>query len=191
VRNALAAVNIWSPLSVRAVKIRQIFNLAIPANEFVNLAELMTQDDDLGDYRAILDDGPRRDAFHEFHWLPTEPGALLKTLPVHTPNDLYDTNFRLFTLQSPFRMGKTQRAIDLLSDPRFVDLDANLHYFAEKYDAILARLDEERDTMASVRGTPFRRVSQLYDEYIRKQRDEVRTMERVAASLGEANSPAK
>jgi hypothetical protein len=41
-RNALAAVNIWSPLSVRTTKIRQIFNLAIPANEFVNLAELMT-----------------------------------------------------------------------------------------------------------------------------------------------------
>jgi hypothetical protein len=191
VRNALAAANIWSPLSVRAIKIRQIFNLAIPANEFVNLAELMTQDDNIGDYRAILDDGPRRDAFHEFHWLPTEPGALLKTLPVHTPNDLYDTTFRLFTLQSPFLMGKTRRAIDLLSDPRFVDLDANLHYFAEKYDAVLARLDEERDTMAGVRGTPFRRVSQLYDEYIRKQRDEVRAMERVAASLGEANSPAK
>jgi len=74
-RNALAAANIWSPLSVRAIKIRQIFNLAIPANEFVNLAELMTQDD-IGDYRTILSDGPRRDAFHEFHWLPTEPGAL-------------------------------------------------------------------------------------------------------------------
>jgi hypothetical protein len=44
-RNALAAANIWSPLSVRAVKFRQIFNLAIPANEFVNLAELITQGD--------------------------------------------------------------------------------------------------------------------------------------------------
>ena len=49
-RNALAAANIWSPLSVRAVKFRQIFNLAIPANEFVNLAELMTQGD-IDDYR--------------------------------------------------------------------------------------------------------------------------------------------
>jgi hypothetical protein len=188
VRNALAAANIWSPLSVRAIKIRQIFNLAIPANEFVNLAELMTQDID--DYRAILDDGPRRDAFHEFRWLPTEPGALLKTLPVHTPNELYDTTFRLFTLQSPFLMGKTQRAIDLLSDRRFVDLDANLHYFAEKYDAILARLDEERDTMASVRGTPFRRISQLYGEYIHKQRDEVRAMEEALAPLETSDPPA-
>jgi hypothetical protein len=190
VRNALAAANIWSPLSVRAIKIRQIFNLAIPANEFVNLAELMTQDDDIGDYRAILDDGPRRDAFHEFDWLPTEPGALLKTLPVHAPNELYDTSFRLFTLQSPFLLGKTQRAIDLLSDQRFVDLDANLQYFAKKYDAVLARLDEERDTMASVRGTPFRRVAQLYGEYIHKQRDEVRTMEGVFASLEASNPPA-
>ena len=35
-RNALAAANIWSPLSVRAVKFLQLFNLAVPANEFVN-----------------------------------------------------------------------------------------------------------------------------------------------------------
>jgi hypothetical protein len=191
VRNALAAANIWSPLSVRAIKIRQIFNLAIPANEFVNLAELMTQDDGIGDYRAILDDGPRRDAFHEFDWLPTEPGALLKALPVHAPNELYDTTFRLFTLQSPFLLGKTQRAIDLLSDPRFVNLDANLQYFAKKYDEVLARLDEERDTMASVRGTSYRRVAQLYDEYIHEQREEVRAMERiVAASSGPSLTPA-
>jgi len=88
-------------------------------------------------------------------------------------------------------MGKTQRAIDLLSDPRFVDLDANLRYFAEKYDAISARLDAERDAMASVRGTPFRRVAELFGDYIRKQRDRVRTMRQVAGSLAESNPPAK
>ena len=174
-RNALAAANIWSPLSVRTTKIRQIFNLAVPANEFVNLAELMTEGD-IEDYRDILRDGPRRDAFHEFHWLPTRQGALLKTLPVHNPNDLYDTTFRLFTLQSPFLRGKTQRAIDLLSDARFVDLDTNLHYFERRYDAILAGRDEWRDTMASLRGTPFRRVEGLYYDYIRSQRTEVQSM---------------
>jgi len=174
-RNALAAANIWSPLSVRTTKIRQIFNLAIPANEFVNLAELMTEGD-IEDYRDILRDGPRRDAFHEFHWLPTRQGALLKTLPVHDPNDLYDTTFRLFTLQSPFLMSKTQRAIALLSDQRFVDLNTNLHYFARRYDAILAQRDEQRDSLASVRGTPFRRVEQLYYDYIRSQSAEVQSM---------------
>ena len=42
----------------------QILNLVIPANEFVNLAELMTGGN-IDDYRDILRDGPRRDAFHE------------------------------------------------------------------------------------------------------------------------------
>ena len=179
-RNALAAANIWSPLSVRATKIRQIFNLAIPANEFVNLAELMTAGD-IEDYRDILRDGPRRDAFHEFRWLPTRQGALLRTLPVHDPNDLYDTTFRLFTLQSPFLMGKTQRAIALLSDERFVDLFTNLRYFERRYEAILAQRDEQRDSMASVRGTRFRRVEGLYYDYIGSQKTDVQSMLRLLA----------
>jgi hypothetical protein len=188
-RNALAAANIWSPLSVRATKIRQLFNLAIPANEFVNLAKLMTEGD-LEDYRTILRDGPRRDAFHEFHWLPTRQGALLRTLPVHDPNDLFDTRFRLFTLQSPFLVGKTRRAIDLLSDERFVDLDANLRYFEKRYEAILAQHDEQRDAMASVRGTRFRRVERLYYDYIRSQRDAVRSMlHRIMTPVAPADEP--
>jgi len=160
---------LWSPLSVRAVKLRQLFNFAVPANEFVNLAELGTEGD-IDNYREIQQDGPRRDAFHEFHWLPTRHGALLKTLPAHEPNDLYDTDFRLFTLQSPFRMGKTQHAVDLLSDNRFVNLDANLRYFRKKYETILASHDERREMLASVRGTPYRRVERLFYDYMKAQR---------------------
>lgn len=174
-RNALAAANIWSPLSVRAVKTRRIFNLAIPANEFANLAELGTSGN-IDDYRAIRRNGPERDAFHEFRWLATRHGGLLKTLPVHDPNDLYDTTLRLFTLQSPFRMGKTRRTIDLLADRRFVDLGDNLRYFLERYDAILAGRDASRNTLASVRGTPYRRVERLFLEYVQVQRAEVNTM---------------
>ena len=174
-RNALAAANIWSPLSVRAVKFRQLLNLAVPANEFVNLAELGSEGN-IDDYREIQSDGSQRDALHEFHWLPTRHGALLKTLPVHEPNDLYDTTFRLFTLQSPFRMGKTQHAIDLLSDDRFVNLAANLHYFRDKYEAVLASHDARHDMLTSVRGTPYRRVERLFYEYLKAQRSEVEAM---------------
>jgi hypothetical protein len=103
---------------------------------------------------------------------------------------LYDTTFRLFTLQSPFLRGKTQRAIDLLSDERFVYLDANLHYFERIYEAILARRDQQRDAMASVRGTPFRRVEVLYYAYIRSQRSEVHSMlDRIAAMPVTSNQP--
>jgi hypothetical protein len=155
----------------------------------VNLAELGTEGN-IDDYREIQLDGPQRDALHEFHWLPTRHGALLKTLPVHEPNDLYDTMFRLFTLQSPFRMGKTQRAIDLLSDERFVKLDANLRYFHQKYDTILASHDEHRDMLASVRGSPYRRVERLYYEYIRAQRTEVESMlDRISALEDHGDTP--
>ena len=189
-RNALAAANVWSPVSVWGVKFRQIFNLAVPANEFVNLAELGTRGN-IDDYREIQQEGPQRDALHEFGWLPTRHGALLKTLPVHEPNDLYDTTFRLFTLQSPFRMGKTERAIDLLSDERFVKLDANLRYFRDKYDAILANHDERRDALASVRGTPYRRVERLYYDYIKVQRAEVESMLQRVSSLESPPAGAK
>ena len=73
-------------------------------------------------------------------------------------------------------MGKTQRAIDLLSDQRFVYLDTNLHYFESRYSAILAQHDEQRDSLASVRGTRFRRVESLYYDYIHDQSTEVRSM---------------
>ena len=180
-RNALAAANVWSPMSVQTVKLLHLVNLAVPANEFVNLAELGTEGN-LEDYRHIQGDGAQRDALHEFGWLPTRHGALLKTLTVYEPNDLYDTRFRLFTLQSPFRMNKTRHAVELLSTERFVDLGANLRYFRDRYDAILAGCRRRGGGLASVRGTPYRRVERLHCEYIEAQRADVETMlKRLAA----------
>ncbi len=178
-RNALAAANIWSPLSVRQVKLLHLFQLAVPANEFVNLAQLGTGTggEGIGDYRDIQREDLPRDAFYEFFWRPTQPGALVKTLPVHEPNDVYDTSFRLFTLQSPFRMGKTQAAIELLSDPAYVDLGANLQLFHDRYAAILDGRDARSDMLASVRGSRFRRAERLYYDYIEKQQAEVDAMQ--------------
>jgi hypothetical protein len=175
VRNALAAANFWAPISVLRVKLWHLFNLAVPAHEFVNLA-ILGAAGPLDDYREIFDEDPLRDALHEFRWLPTRHGALVKTLPVHEPNDIFTTGFRLFTVQSPVNMGKSQSAVRLLSDPRYVDLKSNLLFFRDKYDAILARENSQAAMLASVRGTPYRRVSRLYAEYIRAQRQDVERM---------------
>jgi hypothetical protein len=172
VRNALAAANLWPPLSVRETKIMHLLNLAVPANEFVNLARLAAEGP-LADYEEIQSEGPLRDALHEFKWLPTRHGALLKTLPVHQPNDVFETRFRLFAVQSPFSMGRSAAALRLLSDPRFVDLEANLRHFRDKYRAILADQDYRTDPLASVRGTPYRRVERLHLDYIQAQLLEV------------------
>jgi hypothetical protein len=71
-------------------------------------------------------------------------------------------------------MGKTQRAIALLSDQYFVDLVVNLRYFTERYGTIFAQHNEQRDSMASVRATRFHRVETLYYDYIRSQNTEGR-----------------
>jgi hypothetical protein len=169
VRNALAAANFWRPMSVREVKIRHLFNLAVPANEFVNLSLLGTEGP-IDDYRDVQEDDALRDAIHDFRWLPTRHGALVKTLPIHQPNDVFNTGFQLFLIQSPFRMPKTAGAVRLLSDQRYVDLKSNLLHFREKYDRILAGHDYRVDRLANVRGTPFRRIGRLHHDYIRAQR---------------------
>ena len=48
--------------------------------------------------------------------------------------------------------------------------------FERRYDAILASREESRDALASVRGTPYRRVARLHYDYIKKQRAEVESM---------------
>lgn len=173
-RNALAAANIWSPLSVGAVKLLHLFNLAVPANEFVILG-LLGAEGELDDYQAVYEQDQSRDAIQDFGWLPTRHGALLKTLPVHAPNEIFDTSFRLFTLQSPLRIGQTNDAVRLLSDERFVDLDANLEYFSERYDATLAQ-DSRVNGLASVRGDPYRRFGRLHRDYVQAQKNEVDSM---------------
>jgi hypothetical protein len=174
-RNALAAASIWPPLSVRAIRFRQLFNLAIPANEFVNLARLGAEGP-IDDYGEMYGERSQRDALMEFGWLPTRHGALVKTLPVHANNDLYETTLRLFVLQSPLRRGQMEAAARLLSDERFVDLAANLHHFAQVFDDVLASRDEEGFGLASLRGDRYRRVRRRYYSYIEEQRTEVENM---------------
>jgi len=72
-----------------------------------------------------------------------------------------------------------------------VNLGANLHYFRDKYEAILASHDERGDMLASVRGTPYRRVERLYYEYIRTQRAEVEAMLDKLTSLEDQADGAK
>jgi hypothetical protein len=41
--NALAAAGVWGPKSIQGTKLRQFFNLAVPANTFVELAPLASE----------------------------------------------------------------------------------------------------------------------------------------------------
>ncbi len=173
--NALAAAGIWKPKSVRATKARQFFNLAVPANTFVDLA-FLTNEYPIEDFGAIRGDPLRWKGLLEEKWLPAEPGALVKTLPVHQVNDLYDNKLRIFVLPGLLRNDTVKRAQRLLSDGRYLQIDANLRFFHDRYEAILARRDRRPGLLSRLfqPGEPGDR--EIYYDYLERARDEVLTL---------------
>jgi hypothetical protein len=189
--NALAAAGIWAPKSVRAVKLEQLFNLAVPANEFVELARLIKFP--IEEFDAVWEPPERRRALLQEHWVPAQPGALVKTLSVHQENELYDTKFRLFVLEWFLRRQTTREARAALNDARLRELDSNLRFFRFRYEAILANRGDASWTEA-VRGSEYQQGLERYYAYIETHRadvqrmlDQLRDREREAASQGEVN----
>ena len=68
---------------------------------------------------------------------------MLVTLPVLQVNSLYDTRQRLFILAGWFKNDTLKRAQQLLTDARFMQIDANLRYFVDRYQVILDERDED------------------------------------------------
>jgi hypothetical protein len=169
--NAIAAAGIWKPKSVRAVKMRQMFNIAVPANTFVDLA-FLTNEYPIEDFDKLYRDKLAWKNLVEEGWLPASPGNLVKTMSVHQENELYDSKFRMLVLEGWFKSGTTRRARELLTDGRFVQLDANLRYFMRRYEQILAdRKDEDGDFEGTVRGSDYREARRLYYSNIEEQRN--------------------
>ena len=178
-RNALAAASMGEPIAVWASRLRQIFHLAIPANEAINLAATATKGS-IDSYADIFADDPARNALLEFGWLPTRHGGLLVSLPVHPHNEIFDPEPRLMVFQGPVTKRTTERLLKMLDDPRFTELEPNLAHFAGLYRDILAQR-EEKDLLAALRGDRYRRVRRRYFSVIER---ELHDVERMQAQLG-------
>jgi hypothetical protein len=166
--NAVAAAGIWEPKSIRAIQLRQIFNIAVPANTFIDLAHLANQ------YPIERLNKIRRDDLQwknltERDWLPSGPGTLMKSAPVHQENQLYDTKFRMLVLEGWFTAGNIKKARKLLLDGRFAQLDANLHYFRQRYDRIL-ETRTPNNWIDKLRGEDWRNDKAAYYAYIERRR---------------------
>lgn len=185
VRNALAAASVAEPISVRRTRLLQFFHLAVPANEAIHLAALGTLGP-VDSYPEIFRSNAMRNALLEFGWLPTRHGALLVSLPVRSENEVFDPRARLLVFQGPATMRTTRRLLEMLDDPRFTELDANLAHFDGVYRSILAA-KEEADPFASLWGDRYRRVRRRYVATIERGLREVETMR---AALG-ATAPAE
>jgi hypothetical protein len=136
--NALAAAGAWSFQSVKTTKFRQLFNLAVPANEFANLA-IRTTNTGFDDPWRLYNNRVLRNTLLEQDWLPMQPGGIITLLPIHQDNELYETSPTIFVLEMPLLRFKSRKIRAMYHDSRFTDLEINLLWFKERYESILAK----------------------------------------------------
>ena len=177
--NALAAAGIWKPKSVRAVKLRQFFNVAVPANTVVDLVRL-SNSYPIEDFGKIRGDELRWRNLVEGGWLPASPGALMQVLAVHQENELYDNMYRLFVVEGMFTASTSRRAMEIMTDARYTSVDANLRFFRDRYQRIL---DERKDPnlLSKARGSDYLEDRRIYYDYIASE------LERVEQSIARLN----
>jgi len=167
VHNALAAAGIWKPEAVHATKVRQLLDLAVPANEFVHLAE-RSNHLPIESFDSLYEDPAARSTLERHDWLPTTHGALVETYHVHQLNEVYESDYRLLGLESPFTHGLHKRADLLQTDARLTELHTNLIYFIERYRRVLAAEEEVRSHTAHL-DSEYRDTLSRYYDWVRKQ----------------------
>jgi hypothetical protein len=166
IHNALAAAAVWPFKRVQSFKVRQFFNLSVPANEFAELA-ILTNTFSIENFNRIYRDKVKRKSLLEHNWLPARHGALLKLIPVHQNNKLYDTLVRIFMLQNPLLKPKSRTIGELYSDPRHTELEADLLSFKERYEAILEKRTAPWNEVQA--KSEYEKARTAYYAYIKQQ----------------------
>lgn len=135
--NALAAAGVWDEWPTGRPAFISIFSFPVPKNEFVNLMR-RTNDLPLDNLDSLYADATARRTLMQEHWLPTEPGALAESEKVIQQNDVYNTKLRLIFYDDPLFAIYQNRFDAIFSTPRYLDIRANLAYFAALYRRIEA-----------------------------------------------------
>jgi len=136
--NTLAAAGIWEPKEPPKGFLRGLVSMGVPANEVIHLAERANLFP-LEDFDAVRSNETLLDSLTTHGWLPTQPGALLKSVPVHRPNELYDTSLQMYVVEGPGRRA-SQDVREMMGDGRYTDLGSNLVYYEARYEKILEQL---------------------------------------------------
>jgi hypothetical protein len=144
--NLLASIGFTKQLKVGMSKFAYFdFSLAVPANRMLSFANT-AQEGDLNDAHKVYGDSLENKMLTENKWLAVEPGIivdLIKPVPQEL-NDMYKINpptailmvelptdeiKRIFDLEPSLK----QEAIEIMHDPRYIDIEANRKEFEQKY----------------------------------------------------------
>ncbi len=182
--NALAEISGVTPLQTDTGRVRRLFNLAIPANVFVNLA---LDGNEPPDPRAILDDPNARASLLEHGWMLQQPGTLVRFCPRFRENNhLWEGDFDMYTMERPvlpfiaipfmqvipigsrwvwppFYRFEQKAYRRLFSEPVITDLEENLRHFRSVYR------DESERVVFEQTGNDSSDFWNKYSDYIQKQ----------------------
>jgi hypothetical protein len=132
--NALAAAGVWKPWPTGQLSVLAAFNFPVPKNEFVDLV-LRTNDMPIDDPAALYGDDAARRALLDSDILPTAPGALVSARAALRDNDIYETDgLRLIFYDNPFWGPYRFHFMRIFSEPRYLDIEANLRHFQSLYE---------------------------------------------------------
>jgi hypothetical protein len=145
--NALAAAGMWDEWPMGRPLLQSIFDFPVPKNEFVNLMR-RANDLPIASLDAVYEDAAARHALLETASLPTAPGALAEAEPAVQDNDIYATDLSLIFYDDPIFGSYRKRFAQIFAEPRYVDLGANLQYFA----ALYREIERQRRSLASFLG---------------------------------------
>jgi hypothetical protein len=133
--NALATAGVWNEWATGEFVLFAAFNFPAPKNEFVNLIR-RTNDMPVDDLMTVYEDSAAREALMQGDGLPAQPGSLAEAEKVVWDNEIYDTDLALIFYDDPVFGSYKKRFRDIFADRRYVDIRANLTYFAELYTRI-------------------------------------------------------
>lgn len=133
--NAYHAADVWGREATNRFLLRQIFHIAVPSHNFVELMERgnrLPLEDPVALYR---DPSFRRSLLHE-GWIPAQHGVLAEVFPVIKDNDLYETDLGMLFL-GPEGLLKRGRFKKILGNTRMLDLEENLRWYKARYEKAL------------------------------------------------------
>jgi hypothetical protein len=169
--NSLAAAGVWPHKTHYKLFARRLMNIGVPANEVVNFGTRVNFFP-IERFADVYGDDTMRESLDGSGWLPARHGAITQSVPVHRPNELYDTSLQMYVVEGPGKR-ESKRAQEMLDDARYTDLDTNLRYWEERYQRIL---DASPARGGWIAGDDWDRVQAEYRAYVAAQLADVKAL---------------
>ena len=163
--NTLSTLGIFAPKNTNAGYIKQLANLAVPSQVYLDVASVADKSIDLLNPQAIVSDPTYWQLLKEYSWLPLRHGVLTENYPAIQDNDLYNTkDLNVFVLDwNPFRP-KFDKFKKISKNKLAETLKTNL----ETYESLYKKSQEKTSILLETTNTNHDKLV-VYSHYLENQ----------------------